>query len=255
MIKKITLATVLGAAVVSYIGADLNDAPGGGLPDPAHSSSSPTPPAPAPVVTAVSTPAQAIDVDDGTEVVLGLRVRKDRNCDVELKDYVTPTGEMFAAYSCTPSNPVPPHDYAEYDNKTLESMAYSDANAAALLGQRLIDKDTRKSYQLLIRASALDDGNIEHLAWLSDQAFGVTDINGEPQITNLQHQYELAALAVRLGDDPGKTNYLRDELLRLGIDEAKLLRLDTRADVLFQSMRDIQRTVLGEVTIGGQGDV
>jgi hypothetical protein len=187
--------------------------------------------------------------------VLGLRVRKDRNCDVELNDYVTPTGEMFEAFSCTPGKPVPPHEYAEYDNETLASMAYSDANAAALLGQRLIDKDTRKSYQLLIRASALDDGNIEHLAWLSDQAFGVTDINGEPQIKNLQHQYELAALAARLGADPGKTNYLRDELLRLGIAEAKLVRLDTRAGALFQSMRDIQKTVLGEVTIGGHGDV
>lgn len=253
MIKKITLATVLGAAVVSYLSADFNHAPGDAPPGPALSSNLPTPSAP--VVATVRNPAPTGAVDDGTEVVLGLRVRKDRNCDVELKDYVTPTGEMFAAYSCTPSKPVPTRDYAEYDNETLASMAYSDADAAALLGQRLINKDTRKSYQLLIRASALDDGNIEHLAWLSDQAFGVTDINGEPQINNLQHQYELAALAVRLGDDPGKTNYLRDELLRLGIDAARLLRLDTRADVLFQSMRDIQRTVLGEVTIGGHGDV
>jgi len=253
MIKKITIATVLGAAVVSYISANLHDAPKHDSVEPALSNSSTASLRPA--ATAVSKPMQEIAVDDGTEVVLGLRVRKDRNCDVELKDYVTPTGEMFAAYSCTPKESMPPHDYAEYDNETLASMAYSDADAAALLGHRLIKKDTRKSYQLLIRASALDDGNIEHLAWLSDQAFGATDINGEPQIANLQRQYELAALAVRLGDDPGKTNYLRDELLRLGIAEAKLVRLDTRVDVLFQSMRDIQRTVVGEITIGGQGDV
>ena len=141
--------------------------------------------------------------------------------------------------------------------RKMTSSTDWEASEAELeaLGHRLIKKDTRKSYQLLIRASALDDGNIEHLAWLSDQAFGATDINGEPQIVNLQRQYELAALAVRLGDDPGKTNYLRDELLRLGIAEAKLVRLDTRVDVLFQSMRDIQRTVVGEITIGGQGDV
>lgn len=252
MIKKITLATVLGAAVVSYIGAERSDTPT--LDRLGYALSDSSTAAPLPAATITPDPARKIASDDGTEVVLGLRVHKDRNCNVELKDYVTPTGEMFAAYSCTPDNPALSHDYAEYDNETLASMAYSDADAAALLGRRLIDKDTRKSYQLLIRASALDDGNIKHLAWLSDQAFGVTDINGEPQVANLQRQYELAALAMRLGDGPGKAIYLRNELLRLGIAEARLVRLDTRVDVLLQSMRDIQQTVLGEITIGGHSD-
>src|SRR5210317_995585 len=72
-------------------------------------------------------------LDDGTEVVLGLRVRKDRDCTVEFKDYVTPDGDMFSAWSCTPESPSSPHKYQHYDDTTLEVMAWSDADAAALL--------------------------------------------------------------------------------------------------------------------------
>ena len=71
--------------------------------------------------------------DDGTEVVLGLRVRKDRNCTVELRDYVTPAGEMFSAYSCTPGNPRPEHPYAVYDDATLEAMERLGAARARIL--------------------------------------------------------------------------------------------------------------------------
>jgi hypothetical protein len=133
-------------------------------------------------------------------------------------------------------------------------MAYADAAAAALLGQRLVGSDTGRSYELLVRASALEGGNVEHLAWLAEQAFGTVAVDGMPRLGNLQRQYELAALASRIGGAPDKAEYLRTELLRYGIDASKLDALNRRADELLQSMRDIQRTVYGEVTIGGQND-
>ena len=255
MIKKITIAAVLGASAAYLIYPSFIDLSGDTTAGQTHPSNKSTPQQS--VATGRYEPQQTLIADDGSEVVLGLRVRKDRNCRVELKDYVTTDGEMFSAYSCTPNNPAPRHPYADYDNETLASMAYADAGAAALLGHRLIAKDTRRSYQLLIRATALDGGKIEHLAWLSDQAFGAVAINGEPQVANLQRQYELAALATRLGDDPGKSRYLKNELIRIGVDEDQLQSLDMRVDALLQSMRDIQTTVLGEVTIvepGEQGD-
>lgn len=197
---------------------------------------------------------QDVLADDGTELVLGLRVRKDRNCSVELKNYVTPDGEMFSAYSCTPDNPRPSHPYADYDDETLAAMAYADADAAAILGKRLIGTDTRRSYQLLIRASALDGGKVEHIAWLSEQVFGNVTINGKPQVDNIKRQYELAVLAARLGDTTDKSNYLKHELIKIGLDTGQLDSLDMRVDALLQSMRDIQRIVLGDITIGGQDD-
>lgn len=252
MNTRIAATMALGAAAACLIYAGLINAP----------VDAPTKPIqPGNIATPEQTPATSPDetgqtavVDHGTEVVLGLRVRKDRNCRVELKDYVTTDGEMFAAYSCTPNSPVPAHIYADYDNATLAAMAYADADAAALLGHRLIRKDTRKSYRLLIRASALDGGDVQHLAWLSDQAFGAVAINGKPQVANLQRQYELAALAARLGDDPGKADYLKNELARIGIGDDQFDSLDARVNALLESMRDIQRTVFGEVTIGGQDD-
>lgn len=245
MIRKIAIAAVLGASAAYLTHPYFADDPGFTSAGPTHPGNIATPQQPA----ATSVAEQAQFADSGTEVVLGLRVRRDRNCHVELKDYVTTDGEMFSAYSCTPSHPAPAHIYADYDNETLASMAYADADAAALLGKRLIDKDTHTSYQLLIRASALDGGKTEHIAWLSDQAFGAVAINGEPQIANLQRQYELAALATRLGDAPGKSHYLKQELLKTGIDEDRLDELDLRVDALLRSMRDIQQTVLGRVTI------
>ena len=251
MIKKIAIAAVLGASTACFFYTYPIDVPVFATTGQVHPNVEITPQQPA--AARSSELAQSPVADDDTEVVLGIRVRKDRNCRVELKDYVTTDGEMFSAYSCTANNPAPQRIYADYDNETLAGMAYSDADAAATLGQRLISKDTNRSYQLLVRAAALD-GRVEHLAWLADQAFGAIAINGEPQVANLQRQYELAALAARLGDASARSRYFKNELIRNGIDEDQLSSLDMRVDELLQSMRDIQLTVLGEATIEEQND-
>jgi hypothetical protein len=195
----------------------------------------------------------AADSDDGTEVVLGLRVRKDRNCTVQLRDYVTPGGEMFSAYSCTPDEPRPEHPYSQYDDATLEAMAYADAEAAAILGQRLIGRNTEKSYELLVRATALD-GDTGHLYWLADQAFSAVKINDDIQVPNVMRRYELAALAAQLGASDVNSIFWRAQLVNAGVDNERLRQLDRRVDELLQTVRDIQVTVFGEVRHGGQGD-
>ena len=189
--------------------------------------------------------------DNDAEIVLGLRVRKDRECTLEFKDYVTPDGDMFSAWSCTPDTPSSPHKYRHYDDATLEIMAWSDADAAALLGQRLIERDTRKSYELLVRATALDN-DYRHLTWLADQAFGVVSVDGQPHMGNLGQQYELASVSHVLGDLSGRVEYFRQALIDAGADEKQLAGLDQQVDELLQKLRSIQSTVLGEITIGGQ---
>ncbi|MDH3611943.1 MAG: hypothetical protein OEU90_11475 [Gammaproteobacteria bacterium] len=252
MTKIITIATLLSVLAAYLIYPQFADAPSD-LSD-GRIQAGHAPDLESPTAARWYEPRQDVVADDDTEIVFGIRVRKDRNCTVELKDYVTPDGEMFSAHSCTPHNPGPPHPYAHYDDDTLAAMAYADATAAALLGQRLVRTDTRMSYQLLIRASALDGGDLEHIAWLSDQAFGVTAINGAPQVANMKRQYELAALVTRLGEPSHKSTYLRNELMKVGVDARQLDSLDARVEELFQSMRDIQRTVYGEVTIGELND-
>ncbi len=180
--------------------------------------------------------------------------RTDRNCTVEYRDYVAPDGTTFSAYTCQPDEPAPPHPYAHYDNASLAAMAYDDAAAASLLGQRLIAADRERSYDLLLRAAALDGGNFRYLAWLSDQGFGIVAIDGVPQIANVMRQYELAALSARLGDTSQRSAYLRAKLRELGLSDEQLAALDDRADTLLLAMRDIQQTVQGEITIGGPSD-
>lgn len=209
-------------------------------------------PTPQPVVDSETPPATDV-VNDDTEIVLGLQVRKDRDCKVELKDYVTPDGDMFSAWSCTPHSPPSPQEYAHYDDATLEVMAWSDADAAALLGQRLVERDTQKSYEMLIRATALDN-DFRHLTWLADQAFGVVSVDGEPHMGNLGQQYELASVSRELGDSSGRSDYFRQELINAGADEKQLTGIDEQVGQLLQQIRDIQATVFGEVLIGGHDD-
>ena len=249
MNRIIIVITALGAAMAYSICVNTDEP--SALPEPASAIAEP---GLGPIIPdATPDPEQIVDSDDGTEVVLGIRVRKDRKCTVELKDYVTPDGRMFSAYTCTPNEPRPAHPYAHYDNETLASMSWSDAEAAALLGQRLIDQDTGRSYELLLRATALD-GDTRHISWLADMAFNPTAVNGEPHVANLEGRYELAELNARLGSDPVLPEVLKRDLVSAGVDKGRLSELNARADALLIVMQDIQRDVFGEVRIGGQDD-
>ena len=198
---------------------------------------------------------QTADGSGATSTLAGAQPATEASdCTVEYRDFVTPSGETFSAYTCNRVEPPAPHPYAHYDNASLAVMAYSDAAAAALLGQRLIRANTERSYDLLLRAAALDGGNVRYLAWLSDQAFGTVAIDGVPQIANLMRQYELAELAVRLGDTSPRSAYLRTELVRVGLSNDEFATLDARVDTLLLAMRDIQQAVQGEITVGGASD-
>lgn len=196
----------------------------------------------------------AAETVDGTEIAFGIRVRKDRNCTVRVRDHITAEGETLQVHSCKRDSPRTPHPYAQYDDETLAVMAYADAEAAAMLGKRLLSTDKWKSYELLIRASALDNGNAQPLSWISDQAFGVVKINGEPQVPNYKRRYELAALAARLDPTFTETQNLRRELIEIGVNPDEVERLDARVDSMLRAMRRIQQTVLGETTIGDPND-
>ena len=249
--KAIITLAVLVAGITAYLAVRSIDAP-------AQPDSSPKEDADQVSLLQPSTKSQsghnAEQADDDTEIVLGLRVRKDRNCDVELRDYVTPDGDMFSAWSCTPRKLRLLHGYSHYDDATLDAMAWSDAEAASLLGKRLVERDGRKSWDLLIRAAALD-GDFRHIAWLADQRFGIVSIDGEPHMGNLGRQYQLAIVSRELGDLSGRSEYFRRQLVAAGVQVADLIELDSQADQLLRQMREIQATVLGEVTIGGQNDV
>ena len=249
MKKAITMAAVLASGAVALLALHTAD---NGAPETIPATRT----APAQAVVAVTPEApRHIDFPESAdaEMVARLHARKDRGCRVELGDYLTPGGEVFTAYRCTPEAPRPPHPLAHYDNSSLEVMAWSDPEAAALLGRRLAGAERRKAHEMLVRATALD-GDVGHLSWLADQAFSAVRIDGELQIGNVKRRYELAALASRLGGDPAIPRYLRQLLVDEGLSDSSLNALDARVDALLESVRDIQRAVHGEVRFGGQND-
>lgn len=252
MKNTLALAAVLGVGAAAYLATDTasHTATGEGLRPGAQPALARAPsrlPDDAPPAATTAT------ADGNSEVVLNVRVRKDRNCNVALNDYVTTAGEVFSAYSCTPRTPQPPHPYAHYDNGSLEVLAYADPEAAALLGRRLAASDRDKSYEMLVRAAALD-GKVGHLAWLADQAYSTVRIDGALQVDNVKRRYELAALAARLGGDPSASQFLRDTLVDAGVNAHGIDRLDARVDQLLEAVHDIQRAVYGEIRYGGQTD-
>ena len=249
MKKAITLSAALAAAVAAFLLVNSAEKP------PPRGTPAPAEPAvrTAPAIFAAAEPRVDVASAPDTGAVPGLPVRRDRNCELELRNFVTPSGEMFSAYRCTPQAPYEPHPYAHYDNLSLELIAYADAEAAALLGRRLVGSNPGKAYEMLLRATALS-GDVGHLAWLADQAFSTVRIDGELQIANVKRRYELAALAAQLGGDPAAARYFRDELIGAGLGMDGLAPLDERVDELLQSVRDVQRSVYGEVRYGGQND-
>jgi len=198
-------------------------------------------------------PQRGAIAESETELVLGVEVRRQRNCRVELNDYVTPAGEMFGAYSCLPSRPEARHPYFAYDDDTLALMAWSDADAAEQLGRRLLGHDLDRSRQYMLRATALD-GDISRIDWFAEQAFGTVAVNGIPQVGNLERRYELAELAARLGGDPIRAGYLRNQLMQLGVNARQLHKCANRAAAMMESMRAVQALVRGRATLGGNDD-
>ncbi len=249
MKKAITLSAVLGLAAAAFLAVNTAEQ------DSPHGMSLPGWPA---ARTATALPADAEPRTDDVAASAsdegpGLPGRDERRCELELQEYVAPSGEAFSAYRCTPTAPHQPHPYAHYDNGSLELLAYADPEAAALLGRRLIGSDPARSYEMLVRATALS-GELGHLAWLSDQAFSTVRIDGDLQIANVKRRYELAALAAQLGGDPAAAHYFRDTLIGAGLGADSLAPLDARVDELLQSVHDVQRTVYGEIRFGGQND-
>lgn len=249
MRKAIILAAALGIGAAAYLATDTarytETTEGAGRTAPPNRA--------APLHSATAETAPTAATAETSEVVLGLRVRKDRDCDVELNDYVTTDGQVFSAYRCTPRSSQTPHPYGHYDNGSLEVLAYADPEAAALLGRRLAASDRDKSYQMLVRATALG-GDVAHLGWLADQAFSTLRIDGALQVDTVKRRYELAALASRLGGDPAASQFLRSALIEAGVSGHRLERLDERVDTLLESVHDIQRAVYGEIRYGGQAD-
>ena len=159
-------------------------------------------------------------------------------------------GNALAGETCARS----PHH--EYSNETLEILAYSDAEAARVLALRLRHSDFSRAIQLALRSIALSGGDTQVLVSAEVWRLPQTE-HGPTPLETVSHQYVMNALRtlVRHGDlqpYPAYVNRIR-ELADDG--DATLEELDRFVYQLYDDVRQLERDITGNSTIGGDDDV
>ena len=183
-------------------------------------------------------------------------VHSGQHSDCEIRRRYVPTldGATVATLSCTPVADEP-HPYEHYSNKSLESLAYADAEAAEMLGMRLIEDDSATSLSLVVRAAALAGGDSAPLKRYSNAYPHPVYVNGKPQRKTVRHKYVLASVIALLGDDSAAAIKWERVIRTHSSDpDQELTRLQARARGIVAEMRQIQIEVTGTSSIGGAGD-
>lgn len=182
----------------------------------------------------------------GTEVVMGITVRKDRNCTVRRHYVDLGNGTVTDAYSCVP-NEAPPDDYDQYGNEELRVLAYNDARAASVLGKRLVDVDLEQSRELLLRAVALQPANLDPVLWLAAHAYSVRGDSTAARDARA-NTYVLARTAQAMGS-AASVDWIIADLERAGFVSGDIAKLDDQVKSTLRRIRNIQLEVFGESVV------
>jgi hypothetical protein len=184
------------------------------------------------------------------ERVLGIDVRKDRTCTIELR-YVTDGSGTTEAYICTPIDPEAEDPYENWDADTLAALAYGDAQAAAVLGLRHVISDDPLEevlgLALLYRSVALS-GDPAVFRKAIGARYAVIKVDSQPQLHNLRQLTVFAMIANRLGDDTLQPAQYVDQL-RPHLTAEELDTLFVGVYAVLETMAAIQTEATGDTTI------
>jgi hypothetical protein len=194
---------------------------------------------------------QSVESVTDTEIVMGIEVRKDRNCTVTRRYVDMGDGTVVEAFSCERNEPVTVGAYDIYTNDELAEMTYADAGASEELGKRLAGTKPAASRTLMLRAVALSDGRVEPLLWLAAQSYSMTSRNGEASTESLKQAYILNTVAAKLGTDAPGAKRLRRLLEDAGLDDRAIDALHLSVVKDLQFIRDVQVQVIGTTTVEG----
>ena len=179
----------------------------------------------------------------------------DSGCEVVTHYMANGDGTVRELYSCEPENPKEKHPYASYSSDALETLAYSDAKAAEVLGVRLRDKDLAKSMSLMIRASALSGGDTAPILYSFSIYPHPHEIDGEPVVKTIRAKFVLSAVADLLSGETSFAGSWEERVREYSSDpETEIASLYKQALRVIEEMRQIELEVTGASTIGGQDD-
>ncbi|MDJ0760741.1 MAG: hypothetical protein QNJ19_15200 [Woeseiaceae bacterium] len=195
-------------------------------------------------------PQDGSEVVDGdgseTEVVMGLRVRKDRNCTVRQHMVDLGNGLVTDAYSCDPPDVEKP--FAGHSDADLWVLSYSDATAAEELGKRLLyQRKEGAANELMLRAVALQPDNVRPLLYLMSQTGSLRgDAPGARAAVG--KAYIISRTASHF-DPSVNTDWLLEDLVQYRFESDDIERLDRIVDGNLERMRKVQIDVFGESRI------
>lgn len=190
--------------------------------------------------------------DDDVDIALGGSWNSNDCTPVTVQVVKVPSGRMVEARDCQRSSPNPVHAYEAYEDEALDSLAYSDPIAALVLGRRLATTDPERTWDLMIRSSALLGGDVRPIKWLATNSFNIVKTNGEMATDTMQLRYVLDSLTRKLENTPSHSFDFREAYLRSSRGDAEVERLDRMVDALLSEMEVIETEATGGSTMRGE---
>jgi hypothetical protein len=193
---------------------------------------------------------RALDEERGSAVT-GVPPAR-RSCDIVTHYLPDDEGIARAAYSCELRDPAPPHPYESYPTAALESLAYADPEAAAVLSLRWRQSDTAAAMSMALRAAALSGGDASPVVAFSNAYPAPTAIDDVPVRQTVHVKYVLGTVTKLLGDERHSVPYFEALIRKHSSEpEREIALLQQRANELLDEMRQVQLGVTGAATIGG----
>jgi hypothetical protein len=154
--------------------------------------------------------------------------------------------------SCEPLAPPPDHPYESWSDELLAQEAYGDAEAAEVLGLRLITSGDPVKEQLgltLVYRSAALSGDPEVFQKAIGARYAYVSVNGEPQIDNLKQLLLFSHLSQVMGEQKIDATTIEHELRTSDIPDAELARIRQGSRKLLEQMADLQTEITGSTSI------
>ena len=201
---------------------------------------------PAPVPDAAAEPENPLTAANGLD---------ESGCEIVTHYLPKGDGTVTEAYSCEPLQDEPGHPYESYSSAALETLAYSDAKAAEILGMRLREDDEARAMSLILRASALSDGDTSPIVLYRQAYPRPTAVNGKPVKRTHRVKFVLSVVTDLLSTDTYHAAPWEGRIRQYSEDpDREIEQLNERALQIIEDMRRIQLDVTGISTIGGLDD-
>jgi hypothetical protein len=175
-----------------------------------------------------------------------------RSCDIVSQYLPNGDGTAIEVLSCERGEAAPRHPYEAYPTDALESLAYADAEAAAVLSRRWRESDTAAAMSMAVRAAALAGGDAAPIVAFANAYPEPTAVDDVPVRRTVHVKYVLGTVTKLLGDERHSTPYFEAVIRRYSEEpDREIALLQERAQQLLEEMRQIQLDVTGTSTIGG----